>query len=291
MKYKSYTHIGKKKVNEDYLKASENSFIVCDGVGGEVRGEIASREIANYIFSEIETVGSFISKDAILNAINQSQEHLNNVIKKDEGLAGMATTLAAVFVSETGFFVTHIGDSRIYLVRPSKNIFWQTWDHSFVGNLVKNGDISREAGRNHPMNNQITKAIKANFNDKITTPEINFITDIRKDDIIFICSDGVSEAFSDVELVELLANSDINLKSKIQIIEERCAEDSFDNNTAIICKVEKEDIPNATIIPLDWMSIDSLKEDEDLDNVILEDTSMEEELQLKKKKWFQFFNK
>tara|TARA_R110002126_G_scaffold27040_1_gene91041 strand:+ start:270 stop:1145 length:876 start_codon:yes stop_codon:yes gene_type:complete len=291
MKYKSYSHIGKKKVNEDYLKASENTFIVCDGVGGEVRGEIASKEIANYISAAIETLGSAISKDTILSAINQSQENLNNIIQKDESLAGMATTLAAVFVAETGFIVAHIGDSRIYVVRPSEHKFWQTWDHSLVGNLVKNGDISREAGRNHPMNNQITKAIKANFKDKITTPEINFITDIRKGDIVFICSDGVSESFSDAEIVELLANTEINLKSKIQIIEERCAEDSFDNNTAIICKVEKKDIPNATIIPLDWISIDSLKEDEDLDNVILDDTAMDEEPQPQKRKWFQFFNK
>lgn len=291
MKYTSYTHIGKKKVNEDYLKSSKNAFIICDGVGGEVKGEIASKEVANYIFNHIENLEGSISNEDVLKAIHDSQENLNNVIKKDDSLAGMATTLAAVFVSDTGFIVSHIGDSRVYVVRPSENLFWQTWDHSLVGNLVKNGEISREAGRNHPMNNQIAKAIKANFKDKITTPEINLITDIRENDIIFICSDGVSEAFSDVELLELLAKTNIKIANKIQMIEERCAKESYDNNTAIICKVENSDLPNTTIIPIDWIFIESLHENEDLDNVILDDTTVDEEPQPKKKKWYQFFKK
>jgi serine/threonine protein phosphatase PrpC len=289
MNFKSYSHIGKKKVNEDYLACSKNSFIVCDGVGGEVRGEIASKEIATLILKRLENTQENLSKENIYEAIINSQEKLNNYIKEKEDLVGMATTLAAVFISDKGFYTTHIGDSRVYIVRPSNNTFWHTWDHSLVGNLVKNGEISREAGRKHPMNNQIFKAIKANFKDKVTEPEIHFITDIRKGDLIFICSDGVSEGFSDVDLLELLADENKDLADKIAIIEKKCSEDSIDNNTAFLCEVEKSDVPNTTIIPLEWSSINSLHEDI-LDNVSLEDNNQDEEIEQpkKKKKWFRF---
>ncbi|GGG44958.1 PP2C family protein-serine/threonine phosphatase [Bizionia arctica] len=289
MKSESYSHIGKKKVNEDYVQSSDNIFIVCDGVGGEVSGDVASREVANSIFKQTQNNELKLTKDEIEAIVSNSQKHLNILIQENEELEGMSTTLAAVFISEKGFFITHIGDSRVYLIRPSDNVFWQTWDHSLVGNLVKNGEISREAGRNHPMNNQIFKAIKANFKNKISNPEIHFVTDIRKDDILFICSDGVSEAFSDLDLLELLANKDRNLKEKLEIIKKGCIEKSFDNNTAIVCSVENKDLPNSTIIPLEWISIDSLQENLDLDNVILDDVTTEEELQPKKKKWFNFF--
>lgn len=291
MNFKSYSHIGKKKVNEDYLACSKNSFIVCDGVGGEVRGEIASKEIATLILKRLEKSQENLSKENIYEAIINSQEKLNNYIKEKEDLVGMATTLAAVFISDKGFFTSHIGDSRVYIVRPSNNTFWHTWDHSLVGNLVKNGEISREAGRKHPMNNQIFKGIKANFKDKVTAPEIHFITDVRKGDLIFICSDGISEAFSDVDLLELLADENKALADKLAIIEKKCSEDSIDNNTAILCEVEKKDVPNTTIIPLEWSSIDSLHEDDVLDNVSLEDSNTEEEEEekpKKKKKWFRF---
>jgi protein phosphatase len=288
MNYKSYTHIGKKKVNEDYLTCSKNSFIVCDGVGGEVRGEIASKEVATLILKRLENTQDDLSKEKIYDAIINAQEKLNNYIKEKEDLVGMATTLAAIFISDNGFYSTHIGDSRVYIVRPSNNTFWHTWDHSLVGNLVKNGEISREAGRKHPMNNQIFKAIKANFKDKVTEPEIHFITDIRKGDLIFICSDGVSEAFSDVALLELLADETKDLTEKIAIIEKKCSEDSIDNNTAFLCEVEKKDIPNTTIIPLEWSSIDSLHENDSLETVSLEDNQEEEIEKPKKKKWFRF---
>jgi len=289
MKYKSYTHIGKKKVNEDYAAYSKNIFLVCDGVGGEVGGEIASKEIANSIAEKLEKREGDVSKENIYDAIITAQEKLNNFIKEQEDLTGMATTLAALFISKNGFFTAHIGDSRVYIVRPSNNSFWHTWDHSLVGSLVKNGEISREDGRKHPMNNQIFKAIKANFKNKVTAPEIHYITDIRKEDIIFICSDGISEAFSDVELLELLANKDQEIAAKLAIIEKRCATESYDNNTAIICEVEKKDLPNGTLIPIEWISLAALYETEKLDNVSIEDTNDdEEENKPKKKKWFRF---
>lgn len=278
MKSLSYSHIGKKSINEDYTLTNNNIYIVCDGVGGEVKGELASKSVGTYINENINR--SAINKENISQTIIDCQKYLNQIIKEQPELEGMATTLASVFLTKEGIFTAHLGDSRIYLIRPSEKKFWQTWDHSLVGTLVKSNEITREEGRNHPMSNQIFKAIKANFKEKTLEPEIHFITDIKKDDIIFICSDGVSEAFPDFDLLQLLA-SNRKIEEKIELIKQQCSAKSYDNNSAILCKIEEEDLSFGSKYPLSWTLIESLNE-----NSI---TISEIEQQPNKKKWFRFF--
>ncbi len=285
----SYSDIGKKKVNEDFEKISQRVLIVCDGVGGQVKGELASKETVNFIVSKIDQIERI--DDLIINeTVVEAQNYLNAMLDTQPELEGMATTLSAVFISEKGFYSTHLGDSRVYLVRPKARKFWQTWDHSLVGNLIKQGEISREAGRNHPLNNQIFKAIKANFKNKTLNPEIHLITDIKVGDIFFICSDGISEAFSDLDLLKLLVDTTLPIDSKLNKIKEKCKSHSLDNNTAIICEIEKKDIPKNTIVPLNWTALDSLISDNELESVspMKENKNNKDS---KKKKWFQFFGK
>ncbi len=284
MIYKSYTHIGKKLVNEDYLNTSEKCFLVCDGVGGEVKGDRASKEITEFLVTNLSIEALDIPY--LQELINNSHNHLNNILEDEPELEGMATTLAAIFLSTDNIYTAHMGDSRIYIVRPKENKFWQTWDHSLVGNLVKNQEITREQARTHPMNNQINRAIKANSKDKLSKPEIHFINDLRKGDILFICSDGISEAFSDLELLELLANAEISITEKLNQIEKKCSIESFDNNTAIIAELEKTDLPKGTIVPIDWTPIHQLKEEAKLDTV---DIQADDEKPTKKNRWFRFF--
>lgn len=284
MNHKSYSHIGKKKVNEDYLKITHNALMVCDGVGGEVRGERASKEVAEYIIENLDL--DSVDTPHLEELICNSHKHLNSIIENEPELDGMATTLAAVFLTTEGLYTAHIGDSRIYLIRPNEKKFWQTWDHSLVGTLVKNKEITREQARSHPMNNQINRAVKANAKGKLSKPELHLINDLRKDDIIFICSDGISEAFSDEELLNLLCNSDLNLKEKLDAIEKKCSADSFDNNTAIIAQIGKKDLPTGTIVPVEWITIQSLRDEEEIDSVEIQEDS---ETPKKKKGWFRFF--
>ena len=158
MKVLSYTHIGKKEKNQDFLKHNKNCLLVCDGVGGAAKGEKASKEIANHIVNNYTKPDSNELK--IEQIINNAQVHLNSLVQEEPLLEGMATTLAAVFFGKKGIFTAHAGDSRIYLVKPRLQCFWQTWDHSLVGNLIKKNEITREEGRKHPLNHQIFKAFK-----------------------------------------------------------------------------------------------------------------------------------
>ena len=269
MKIKGYSHIGKKKANEDSILSAENCLIVCDGVGGAVKGELASKQTASYISTYLEK--KEINEDRIFKAIMESQDYLNDLVENEPDLDGMATTLAACFFTiKNELFVAHMGDSRVYIIRPSKKTFWHTWDHSFVSSLVKSGEITREVARRHPMNNQITKAIKGSLNRKTREPDIQFINDLEVGDILFICSDGISDAFSDYELLNILSFTGNSIKDKLKFIEERCSQESYDNNSAIICQLEEQDIPMYPKNLLSWQEIDSLIDVDDLDEVNIE---------------------
>lgn len=256
MKVFSYTHKGKKPKNEDSLDYNTTCLLVCDGVGGAVKGEKASKEIVNYILDKIQD--QELNELSLKELTRNAQTYLNTITEKNPSLEGMATTLAAVFLSSLGLFTAHAGDSRIFIIKSDKKKFWQTWDHSIVSLLVQSNEITREQARKHTMNNQISKAFIGNLENKIINPEINFLSDIETGDICFICSDGVLESYSDFELLSLLCDDKMDMQKKLSQIEEKCIIESKDNHSAIIAEFEEKDIQSFSNYPSKWHLIDSI---------------------------------
>jgi|TARA_R110000764_G_scaffold72684_2_gene148884 protein phosphatase len=252
----SYSHIGKKNNNEDALRYNKWCLLVCDGVGGGVKGELASKEVSNYILQNFDHEP--LNELRLIALARKAQSRLNNLVSKEPSLEGMATTIAAIFLTKTGLFTMHAGDSRVFFVKSKKKKFWQTWDHSIVSSLVKNGEITREQARKHPLNNQINRAFIGNSENSTIEPEIHLISDIEEGDICFICSDGVLEAFSDYELLSLLSEEKLNLNQKLVHIQQRCKKESRDNHSAIIALFEKKDINFFSHYPTNWSLIDYL---------------------------------
>lgn len=264
MQYFSFSQIGRKSENQDRIGISENCFVICDGVGGANSGEIASSTIASFLTENTST--QFSSNTQIQEIVKKAVQNLNSLVEQEPNFTGTATTLAAVFPNKSqGIFTAHVGDSRIFVTRPSQKKFWHTWDHSLVGDLVKNGEITREQGRNHPMNNRIYKALKGDLSaTSNSNSEIHLVSDIITGDRIFICSDGVLEAYSDLDLIELLWDSKRKVGDILSEIQEECKEKSIDNNSAILLEVEQEDFQINKKQKLNWMlKKDLIKNKED----------------------------
>lgn len=252
----SYSHIGKKRNNEDALQFNEMCLLICDGVGGGVKGELASKEVSDYILQNFDNEP--LNGPRLMELARKAQNQLNNLASNEPSLDGMATTIAAIFLTKTGLFTMHAGDSRVFIVKPRKKKFWQTWDHSLVSSLVRTGEITREQARKHPLNNQINKAFIANMENSTIEPEIHLLSDIVEGDICFLCSDGVLEAFSDYELLSLLSEEKLELTQKLEIIQQKCKKESRDNHSAIIAEFEKKDINFFSDYPTNWSLIDYL---------------------------------
>lgn len=166
--------------NEDVPQDYRSAFVVCDGVGGQDKGEVASRVIANTIGEEMQKVDLSIPFTVcdFENVISKAYKELEKNLT--EYGSEMATTMAFVCFHDSGVFVAHIGDSRIYHIRSGVGILYQSEDHSLVNALVHSGNLTPEEAENHPQSNIITRCIgKISSNSEGSAIDTYQISDIE----------------------------------------------------------------------------------------------------------------
>lgn len=265
MKKEYFSQIGTRENNEDFLGNNDHCIVVCDGIGGHASGEVASRYVVDFVLLNTNSTTDPFTKSNIQELLIGAQEGLNKQLKQNPYQANMGTTFTGLFRGDDAWYAAHIGDSRIYLIRPGEKKIWHTWDHSLVGELMKNKDITREAGRKHPMGNRISKAMMANEKGKTVKADIVKIDQLLTGYLFLLCSDGVNEAWPEHELVELLSNSSLSITQKTDLIKSKCSEHSKDNNTAFLIEIEPDDEINmGQNEELQWIGLQEFYDDYEL---------------------------
>ena len=216
---------GKREINEDYLIYHPNKFYaVLDGVGGNGKGQIASKLVG-------ETVKeSLLKSKSIEEAIDEAEKKLSSYKRKHPSSERMATTIAVAEIIDNSILVSWAGDSRVYQFRNGK-IFFKSTDHSWVADAVKKGILSHLEALFHPKANEVTKSIKDS--SKPVKLEQALIHDIRPNDYFLICTDGITESWIDSDLEELFSSSK-TIDIIIQEIVKQCEIFSEDNYSAIV---------------------------------------------------------
>lgn len=235
------TDIGKvREMNQDDYHISNSLdevqlYMLADGMGGYKGGEIASNQAIQSAKSYIENNFKEIEKDkdSIIQLLASSMEYANMVVyeksKENKELEGMGTTLEIVLIYNNKAYIGHIGDSRIYRIRKSF-IRKLTQDHSYVQKLVKDGEITPEQAEHHPKKNMLMKALGCNA---FVEPDV-MVKGFLKDDILVICSDGLSNLVNQEEIYNI-AKEDIEQAPKelVNLANER---GGYDNITVIVIK-------------------------------------------------------
>lgn len=240
MKIYNFSQIGKRSNNEDNFGVTAGLITVCDGMGGHNFGERASK----YVVQQMTTIFNQpkqLNKIEIQEKLKDVQMGLNELLDKEPELDKMGTTFTGIFITPDVWYAAHIGDSRIYMFRPSEQKLWHTWDHSIVGELMRTHEITIEAGRFHPMSNRISKAIIAHKDGKPASASIVKIDELKTGDIFLICSDGVIESWGDYDLIKLISDTSLSFEQKGEKLRQQCGENSKDNNTAILLEIEEKD--------------------------------------------------
>ena len=224
---------GKRDNNEDNLSfdIDEGIFVLCDGVGGSEKGEIASDVAVNTFIQNSSSVKSSSDFKEIL-LISESK--LNDHVRENPESIGLATTLTVSKFIDQRLLIGWVGDSRIYHFRNGQ-ILYQTRDHSWINEAIKSGLVTEEEAINHPKRNMILRAVQSGKPAEMDTDEI---TDLSAGDLIFHCSDGILESWNDTELQSLFSSSN-NPDELIKQLEEKCSVHSRDNFSAIIFKIEE----------------------------------------------------
>lgn len=261
MKIQQFSQIGKRGNNEDSFGRTSGLLTVCDGMGGHNYGERASAFVVDALlkaFAKPQPIG----KIEIQQQLNKVQTDLNQLLEKEPELEKMGTTFTGVFVTPDVWYAAHIGDSRIYLFRPSERKLWHTWDHSLVGELMRTKEITTEAGRFHPMSNRIGKAIIAQLDGKPVSASIVKIDELKAGDIFLLCSDGVVEGWGDWELLKLFSDTSLTFEQKCERLAKQCDAISKDNNTALIAEIEAQDAFSfGSNEELEWTSFEEVEAD------------------------------
>ncbi len=176
-------------------------FIVADGMGGHVAGEVASREAVDAIQAFINDTASAdknrtwpfpfepsISLEAnrLKAAFRLANRRIATAIADSSDLRGMATTASALLAGSATACVAHVGDSRVYRLR-SGQLDQLTHDHSWVEEQVRAGTMSASAARQHPWRNVVTRALSGGEDPEVDVTEV----EPAPGDRYLLCSDGL----------------------------------------------------------------------------------------------------
>jgi protein phosphatase len=229
--------------NEDSGFIGKYFLLVADGMGGHAAGELASSTtvaIVAQVDNNKEKLEDLESK--LIEIPKVITKELKNAINKDSSRAGMGTTLTAAVIQENQLKISHVGDSRAYLVR-NKKISRITKDQTYIQSLVDNNEITESEAKNHPQRSLLLQAIDG------ITESIPVITSIEilENDKIVLCSDGLTNVVTDEEILEIVNQFDY-VGAVSALIEKALENGGPDNITVIVADLQKEKYENKIIV-------------------------------------------
>lgn len=239
----SVTDIGRKrKLNQDFVYSSDepvgnlpNVYIVADGMGGHRAGDYASKCTVETMVREIRSCFEKSPIRILSKAIRIANDQVRRKAREDESLFGMGTTVVAATCLGKYLQIANVGDSRLYII--NEEIRQITRDHSLVEEMVRMGGLDREAARNHPDKNIITRAIGAR-----DTIEIDFFhEELKSGDIVLMCSDGLTNMLEDEEIGRILKSQGTIEERAEKLVEEANSNGGKDNIAVIIIDMFAEE--------------------------------------------------
>ena len=236
--------------NEDsYCTRSDlGLYVVADGMGGHVAGEVASRVAVEAIEIFIqETAGAdknrtwpfpfepalSLEANRLKAAFRLANRRIASTIADSHDLRGMATTASSLLAGPDGACVAHVGDSRVYVLRGG-HLQQITNDHSWVEEQVRAGTMTATAARQHPWRNVVTRALSGGEDPEVDVTQVQPVQSER----YLLCSDGLFSVVPDEQIAALLGTPGVPLEDVCQkLIDAANAAGGPDNITALVLEV------------------------------------------------------
>jgi protein phosphatase len=230
-RHAALTDIGlHRSTNEDAFIAEPPLFAVADGMGGARAGEVASH-------LALETLVESLAADAALHdAALAANVRVYERSRADRAQAGMGTTLTAALLRDDRLEFAHVGDSRLYLWRDA-TLEQVTDDHSLVGEMLREGHLTREAALSHPQRSILSRALGTEPRVEIDTGEL----ELRAGDTVLLCSDGLYSMVSETTIAAVLAAVDDPARIARQLVREAKNEGGHDNITVVVLRIDQAD--------------------------------------------------
>lgn len=233
LRWAAVTDTGRRReVNQDAMFASYPLFVVADGMGGHVGGEIASASTIDRL--KVVADAGVVTPKAIEKALVRAVKDIASHPEATDD--GTGTTLTGVYLDTSGesahWVTLNIGDSRVYLVRDG-SIVQITTDHSVVQELIASGRLSPEEAENHPYGNVITKAVGPS--EGVTPDYVRL--DVVEGDRFVICSDGLTKELTDYGIRHFLDENADPAAAVTAMLDAALENGGRDNITIIVLDV------------------------------------------------------
>ncbi len=241
--YSAISDVGRvRRENQDSGYAGPWLLTVCDGVGGAVRGDLAS-STAVQALRKLDQRPDEDILGQVAGAIHRADDRIAELVEEDPALNGTSTTATVALFDGTRFGLGHIGDSRAYLYRDGE-LSQLTHDHTFVQSLIDEGRITEEQSRTHPHRNLILKALDGIRHEE---PDLFELT-AQVGDRIFVCSDGACGTLSPERIADILSSGTPDFAA-VEMVRASLEAGSTDNVTCIVADVSEE-APPEELVPL-----------------------------------------
>jgi len=223
--------------NEDHWSSDPDLglFLVADGLGGHLAGELASRIVADSMPGLLRERLKCMPgdhqtlADTVVESIRELSSGLEEQTRHEPGLEGMGTTLVLLLVRDDRAIVAHLGDSRAYLLRDG-DLKLLTRDHTIVQLLLDRDEISPAEALAHPSRGQVTRYVGMPGHP---LPETRSL-ELRAGDRLLLCSDGLTNMVSEDRIGQLLADEPDRETCCDLLLAAANASGGSDNITAVV---------------------------------------------------------
>lgn len=246
---------------------------VSDGMGGALAGEVASQMAVETVSKKFlnddpdKTIQPGEFSNSLIGNLYDATVYANYLIhqqgRTDPQYQGMGATFTGIGITPEAVDLIQIGDSRAYLIR-SNNIYQITKDQSLVQQLIDANQIPAEDAETHPLKNVILQALGAQSEIFPVSARLT----PNRDDIIMICSDGLSGKVGGVEMQKIVLDNHDNLAMACADLVKKANENGGEDNiTVILAKITGDDLPEPTEgeVRLELLNIGNIHDTADQD--------------------------
>ena len=242
-RYASKVDIGKVRMNnEDRAATLTNSrgnilLIVCDGMGGANKGDLASStavEVISQEFQEKDRFSSkFIAKQWVASVIRKANAEIFKQASHNQKYQGMGTTITLVLIVSDYMVIAQAGDSRAYSFR-NRNLEQITEDQTYVQYLYRIGEITKEEIETHPKRHVLMNALGI-------YPSLDLQIDVRPylGDTILVCSDGLYNNVPFKDLLSIMKGTDTPDQKVNELVSLANANGGSDNIAVVIWEAQE----------------------------------------------------
>jgi serine/threonine protein phosphatase PrpC len=219
--------------------------VLADGIGGHKGGEVAAELAVNHIMQSVARGDGKFSRHMIEQAINEASSAIAAHAAANENLKGMGATCAIAWIIDNKLYTAYVGDSRIYLIRGGR-IQQLTVDHSWVQEAIEKGILTPERARDHPNVHVIRRYLgspvppepdfRLNLFDGEGAhhAENNQGTEIQPNDVILLCTDGLTDLVWDDEILEIVRTRPTLKEASRALVNLANERGGYDNTTVIL---------------------------------------------------------